>query len=131
MYWRSLRGPWQSSRAQRFSVSQISATGASGIVPSTPFSFFSASPTACTSRNVRVCSCPAWSTTAPWNYSLQPRLLRHWKYCTVSAPWATAWRLDSRCMPGFFSLQTSCQFTCEGVDSISANGLCFRQRIRS
>ena len=32
---------------------------------------------------------------------------------------ATAWRLDSTCIPGFFSLHTSCQLTWEGVDSIS------------
>ena len=34
-------------------------------------------------------------------------------------------------MPGFFSLHTGCQFTWDGVDSISAKGLCFSERIQS
>ena len=37
-------------------------------------------PVVCTERNTRVCSVPSWPTTAPWNFSEEPRLLRHWKY---------------------------------------------------
>ena len=49
-------------------------------------------------------------------------LHRHWKYITASEPWATACSEASRCMPGLLSRQTSCQFTWEGVDSISTQG---------
>jgi hypothetical protein len=66
---------------------------------------------------------------APWNFSNEPRLLRHWKYWTVSAPCAMACSEESRCMLGRLSLQTSCQFVMLGVLSINMNGLPpFKQR---
>src|SRR5512146_532224 len=53
------------------------ATSGFVVVPITPSSFFSSAPTSATSWNTRVCSLPTWSTTAPWNFSALPRLLRH------------------------------------------------------
>ena len=50
--------------------------------------------------------------------------MRHWKYCTVSDPQATACRLASRCAPGRFSLLKGCQFTRLGVLSMSMKGFC-------
>jgi len=79
-----------------------------------------------------VSSCPQWSTTAPWNFSAPPRPFRHWKYCTVSLPWATAWRLLSRCIPGRLSLATGIQLVALGTLSMSMKGFPpFMQRLMS
>ena len=58
-------------------------------------------------------------TTAPWNFSEEPRLLRNWKYCTELAPWATACMEEAMCIPGFFSLETGVQLVLLGVCSAS------------
>ena len=77
-------------------------------------------------------SWPTWSTTAPWSFSDEPRLLRHWKYCTVSEPWATACSDESACIPGRLTLADGIQFVALGTLSISMKGLPpLRQRLMS
>jgi hypothetical protein len=57
--------------------------------------------------------------------------LRNWKYCTVSAPWATACIDWSMWTPGRWSLATGRQLVADGEDSMSMNGLPLRLRVRS
>ena len=89
------------------------------------------SPTSWTSLKARVSPWPTWSTTAPWNFSLEPRLFLNWKYCTELEPWPTADMLAASCIPGRFSRETGCQLVALGQDSISRNGFCFMERITS
>ena len=53
----------------------------------------------------------------------QPRLLRHWKYWTVSEPCATACRLERTFMPGSLRFLTRPRVGMLGTLSISMKGL--------
>jgi hypothetical protein len=59
------------------------------------------------------------------------RLLRHWKYWTLSEPWATACSETSSCIPGRLSLATGCQLVMLGELSMRRKGRRFSDRLRS
>ena len=120
----------------------MATCGFTAVPYTSPRAFISRStaPTCCTSLKTRVFSVfaksygpllPTWSTTAPWNFSQEPRLLRNWKYCTEFEPCAIACIDESRCMPGRLSIETGVQFVMLGVLSIRRKFSCFTERITS